>query len=193
MTMQSATQQRILPESAYAIGLPIALGAAVLVAWQLGVKLAGISPVILPAPSDIAFAFNGIGGELLRQGWATGSEAFLAFFLSCAFGLAAAFLLSSSAVAFEMFYPNLVVFQIIPKIALAPLFTFWLGIEAPSRLSYARRRQCAAALPRRGRQPLADILLGAGALFAALFLQRRQDRGYDVGHRHRHRRVHLRQ
>ncbi len=135
--MQRATPQRVFPESAYAVGLPIALGAAVLVAWQLGVKLAGISPVILPAPSDIALAFHGIGGELLRQGWATGSEAFLAFFLSCAFGLAAAFLLSSSAVAFEMFYPNLVVFQIIPKIALAPLFTFWLGIEAPSRLSYA--------------------------------------------------------
>lgn len=137
MSIEAPTQGRAIPETAYAVGLPIALGVVVLAAWQLGVKAVGISPVILPAPSDIVQSFNGISGELMRQAWATGSEALFAFFLSCAFGLAAAFLLSSSAVAFEMFYPNLVIFQIIPKIALAPLFTFWLGIAATSRLSYA--------------------------------------------------------
>jgi NitT/TauT family transport system permease protein len=82
-------------------------------------------------------SFNGIIGDLLRQAWATGSQALFAFILSCAFGLAVALLLGSSSIAFEMFYPNLLVLQIIPKIALAPLFTFWLGIAATSRLSCA--------------------------------------------------------
>ena len=36
----------------------------------------------------------------------------------------------------EMLYPNLVIFQLIPKIALAPLFVIWLGIDAPSRLVF---------------------------------------------------------
>ena len=126
-----------IPETAYALALPIGLGIAILMGWQLVVRLASISPVILPAPSDIVLSFGGIGGELLRQGWATGSEALFAFILSCLFGVAAAFLLGFSSIAFETFYPGLVVFQIIPKIALAPLFTFWLGIAATSRLSYA--------------------------------------------------------
>jgi NitT/TauT family transport system permease protein len=137
MSLDTSPRASAISERTYAIGLPIAVGVVVLAAWQIGVAVSGISPVILPAPSDILRSFNGITGELLQQGWATGSEALLAFVLSCAFGLAAALVLCSSTIAFEAFYPNLVVFQIIPKIALAPLFTFWLGIAAPSRLTYA--------------------------------------------------------
>jgi NitT/TauT family transport system permease protein len=137
MTIEASPRRQIIPESAYAVGLPIALGVAVLAAWQIGVTLSGISPVILPAPSDILLSFSGISGDLLRHAWATGSEALLAFILSCVLGAATAAILSSSVLAFETFYPNLVVFQIIPKIALAPLFTFWLGIATTSRLSYS--------------------------------------------------------
>jgi NitT/TauT family transport system permease protein len=137
MKPETSAQQRATPEAAYAVGLPFALGAVVILAWQLGAKLGGISPVILPAPSDILLSFNGISGELFHHAWATGSEALLALILSCAFGLAVALVLGFSSVAFDMFYPNLVIFQIIPKIALAPLFTFWLGIAATSRLSYS--------------------------------------------------------
>ena len=131
------TRPTRISESTYAVGLPIAVAVAVLAGWQISVRALGVSPVILPAPSDIAAAMRGLGTDLLHQGWATGSEALFAFFLSCAFGVAASLLLAFSAIAFELFYPGLVVFQIIPKIALAPLFTFWLGIAATSRLSYA--------------------------------------------------------
>jgi NitT/TauT family transport system permease protein len=137
MNLKLSTRRDATAEAAYAVGLPVAVGVVTLAAWQLGVKLSGISPVILPAPTDIVVSFNGITGDLIHQAWATGSEALLAFILSCAFGLALALLLGSSAVAFDMLYPNLIVFQIIPKIALAPLFTFWLGIATTSRLSYA--------------------------------------------------------
>lgn len=137
MRLALSSREGGLPEAAYAVGLPLALGAVVLLAWQIGVRLAGISPVILPAPSDIILSFGGIAGDLARQAWATGSEALLAFLLSCLLGLVAALLLGSSTILFETVYPNLVIFQIIPKIALAPLFTFWLGIAATSRLSYA--------------------------------------------------------
>ena len=119
------------------VGPPLAVALGVVAACQICVKATGVSPLVLPAPSDVLFAFRGVTSELMAQAWATGSEALLAFILSCAFGLFAALLLSSSTVAFEAFYPNMVVFQIIPKIALAPLFTFWLGIGATSRLSYA--------------------------------------------------------
>ncbi len=126
-----------ISDASLSVLLPVGLAVFVLVAWQIGAKVSGISPVILPAPSDILASYNGIVGDLAHQSVATGSEAFFAFFLSCFFGLITALVLSSSVILFETFYPNLVVFQIIPKIALAPLFTFWLGIGATSRLSYA--------------------------------------------------------
>jgi ABC-type nitrate/sulfonate/bicarbonate transport system permease component len=34
-------------------------------------------------------------------------------------------------------YPNLVILQLIPKIALAPLFVVWLGISSESRVAFA--------------------------------------------------------
>jgi NitT/TauT family transport system permease protein len=137
VSLDSPQPAKGLAESLYAIGLPAGIAAAVVAVWQAGVMVSGVSPVILPAPADVLSAFDGTMGELVQQSWATGSEALLAFLLSCTFGLAAAIVLSSSVIAFEAFYPNLVVFQIIPKIALAPLFTFWLGIAAPARLTYA--------------------------------------------------------
>jgi ABC-type nitrate/sulfonate/bicarbonate transport system permease component len=34
-------------------------------------------------------------------------------------------------------YPNLVILQLIPKMALAPLFVAWLGISSESRVAFA--------------------------------------------------------
>ena len=34
-------------------------------------------------------------------------------------------------------YPNVILFQLIPKIALAPLFIVWLGIGLPSRVTFS--------------------------------------------------------
>src|SRR5258707_12691658 len=34
-------------------------------------------------------------------------------------------------------YPNLVILQLIPKVALAPLFVVWLGISSESRVAFA--------------------------------------------------------
>lgn len=118
-------------------GLPIGLGIVLLVAWQTAVRVADIPQVIMPAPTDIIRSFDGISGVLARHAWATGSELLIAFLLATLLGLTVAMLLCTSTLAFAAFYPHIVLFQLIPKIALAPLFTFWLGIAAPSRLTYA--------------------------------------------------------
>lgn len=118
-------------------GLPAGLGILILVVWQVAVRNAGIAQVILPAPTDIVNSFDGIVGVLGYHAWATGSESFVAFLLAMLLGVAVAIVLGMSTLAFEAFYPHIVLFQLIPKIALAPLFTFWLGIAAPSRLTYA--------------------------------------------------------
>ena len=124
-------------ETAWAIGLPVALGLAVLLAWQALVRLGHVPEVILPAPTDIGRALLLAAHELGPHARATGLESLFAFVLSVGLGLLAAMLLSAFPLLFEAVYPNLVLFQLLPKIALAPLFVFWLGIGSPSRLTYS--------------------------------------------------------
>jgi NitT/TauT family transport system permease protein len=45
--------------------------------------------------------------------------------------------MSLSAAVRDAVYPNLVLLQLIPKIALAPVFVVWLGVDAPSRIAFA--------------------------------------------------------
>ena len=45
--------------------------------------------------------------------------------------------MSASRLAREALYPNIVFFQLIPKIALAPLFIVWLGIGSESRVTFS--------------------------------------------------------
>ena len=124
-------------ERALTVILPAVTAVLFLGCWQATAKHWAISAVILPAPTDILHALAGEWAYLLLQAYYTGSEALLACILSGVLGALIASLLASSGLLREMLYPNLVAFQLIPKIALAPLFVIWLGIDAPSRLVFS--------------------------------------------------------
>jgi NitT/TauT family transport system permease protein len=124
-------------DRAWGLALPILLGAVVIAAWQIAVRHFGVPAVILPAPSNVVVDLFGALGDLAPNARATGFEALFAFLISVGFGLVAAMLLSAFPLLFDAVYPNLVLFQLLPKIALAPLFVFWLGIGASSRLTYS--------------------------------------------------------
>ena len=119
------------------IVLPILLAAAVLVAWELWVRLAHIPAVILPAPSAILDIMVKQHEILLRHAIPTVLESAAGFALASILGIGLAVWLSYSRTAREALYPNLVFFQLIPKIALAPLFIIWLGIGSESRLAFS--------------------------------------------------------
>jgi NitT/TauT family transport system permease protein len=74
---------------------------------------------------------------LVRHAVPTGSEAAVGFLLASVLGISLAVLLSYSRWARAALYPNVVFFQLIPKIALAPLFIVWLGIGSESRLAFS--------------------------------------------------------
>jgi NitT/TauT family transport system permease protein len=118
--------------------LPVATVLAVLVAWEALVRMLKISPVLLPPPSMIGQRLLDLFFPLLlRHTIPTAWESILAFLISSALGVALAGLLSSATLLREALYPNVVLFQLIPKIALAPLFIVWLGIGSQSRLAFA--------------------------------------------------------
>lgn len=116
---------------------PALTGAVVLAAWQSATLYWTINKVILPGPGDVWRAlYTGWAGLLYEAGF-TGTEAVVACLLSGLLGAAVAILLASATWLREMLLPNLVLFQLVPKIALAPVFVIWLGIDAPSRLAFS--------------------------------------------------------
>ena len=116
---------------------PLLLAALVLGAWEWVVAARSIPAVILPAPSAVASALVALWPLLMQHAWPTGSEAVAAFVLASLGGVALAVAISGSAWVRAAVYPNMVFFQLIPKIALAPLFLVWLGIGTEMRLTFA--------------------------------------------------------
>jgi NitT/TauT family transport system permease protein len=93
--------------------------------------------VILPTPTDIAEELWRNFPVLLRQAVPTTLDSVTAFAVATVLGVAIAIAVAYSPLVRDTLYPNLVLFQLIPKIALAPLFVVWLGITSESRVTYA--------------------------------------------------------
>ena len=124
-------------ERALSFVLPLASAVVIAAAWQLAVQLGDIREIILPAPSAIAEKLLRTLPSLLDQAVVTGREALAAFALAVAAGFAGAAAISSSRILREIVYPAIVTLQLIPKVALAPLFVIFLGIDHEARITFA--------------------------------------------------------
>jgi len=120
-----------------AVLLPIATALVFLLAWQAITVYAGISPAILPPPTMVLEQLIGNFALIMKHTIPTTYETLLAFGISIPLGIALAGLMVYSTLAYQALYPNIVFFQLIPKIALAPLFIVWLGIGSPSRVTFS--------------------------------------------------------
>jgi NitT/TauT family transport system permease protein len=119
------------------IVLPLGLAFAVLSVWQLYVTVWNIPAVILPSPVSIGRYIVARYDILLMHAVPTTLESAAGFLLALVLGVALAIVITYSDTAREALYPNLIFFQLIPKIALAPLFIIWLGVGAQSRIAFS--------------------------------------------------------
>jgi NitT/TauT family transport system permease protein len=119
------------------VGQPLAAAALVLIAWEALVRAYDIRPVILPTPSAIVLATYSQWHTLLSNAVPTALESLAGFIISVVAGGLLGILLTFSRVARDSLYPNVVLFQLIPKVAVAPLFMLWLGIDWHSRVAIA--------------------------------------------------------
>lgn len=117
--------------------LPMLTAALVIGLWEAVVRLAKIPDVLLPTPSAVAVRLVETFPFLLQQAVPTTLETIAGFIISAVLGIALAVLICASRLAREALYPNIVFFQLIPKIALAPLFIVWLGIGSSSRVTFS--------------------------------------------------------
>lgn len=119
------------------LGWPIAVSLAVLALWEVVVGALGVKPVLLPRPTLIARVLWERAPLILEHLWPTFYEIVLGFLLSVVGGVLVAVLITYSEIARKGFYPLIVVSQIVPKVAVAPLLVVWFGLGGTSRLLLA--------------------------------------------------------
>ena len=114
---------------------PIVL-AAVLGGWEFYVKAAGVSDLVLPAPSQIAVAlYDGlVSGLLIEHFLVTFTELSLGFAGALVMALVVGTLISQSRLAEAALMPFVVALQTTPKIAIAPLILIWVGFGIQSKI-----------------------------------------------------------
>jgi NitT/TauT family transport system permease protein len=108
----------------------------VLAVWEALVRGLAIPQFILPAPTAVFMGlYRGItGGLYVEHIWITLTETLLGFALGSilAFTLGTAVALSRRVEYF--LYPFIVMFQAMPKVALAPLIIVWFGLGLTSKV-----------------------------------------------------------
>lgn len=105
----------------------ILLAAALLLAWQIYCALAGVSPLVLPAPTDVVRSLVVERARIGPHALSTIRVATLGFSISVAFAFAASVALHFSPWLRRGLMPLLVASQTVPLVALAPLMILWFG------------------------------------------------------------------
>ena len=106
---------------------PAALAAALLMLWEGYVRVADVSPAILPAPSRVLTATIDAAEVLWWHTRQTLGETLLGFLLALVIGVVCATAIDFFAVVRRALFPLLITSQTIPIIALAPLLVLWFG------------------------------------------------------------------
>ena len=107
----------------------VALLVVLLSAWELFARQSGVSALVLPAPSAVAAAlWTGLASGYF---WPHIASTLQALVLGLAAGAAIGLLAGMALAEFEfldrVLTPYVVVSQVVPKLALAPLFVLWFG------------------------------------------------------------------
>ncbi|WP_043004256.1 ABC transporter permease [Comamonas testosteroni] len=102
---------------------------AVIAMWEMAARLLGLSALVLPAPSAVALSlWSGLAsGYFWPHLWATLQALLLGLLIGSAVGLLSGMALAESELLERVLKPYVVVSQVVPKLALAPLFVLWFG------------------------------------------------------------------
>jgi len=108
-----------------------------LVGWQLIVVIFKMPPYLLPTPGAIAHSFIDNLPLLMSNGWVTVWEMLAGYALAVAVALPLAIAITSSQRFNDFVMPTMLFFQIVPKVAIAPLFLVWFGVGATPKVLVA--------------------------------------------------------
>src|SRR5256884_1611327 len=118
------------------IAFTILLFCASILAWEGIVRIFEVPTFIFPAPSKVAAAlWNGFASGLYQKHLShTLLETLLGFLLGSALGFFLGAAVALNRYVEYFFYPYIVMFQSLPKVALAPLIVVWFGLGLKSQV-----------------------------------------------------------
>jgi NitT/TauT family transport system permease protein len=116
---------------------PVAVFIVLAVLWEWAVDIFAIKPYLLPALSSVLRSLWHNRMMLFEQALVTGGEIVLGYAAAVIGGVLMALAIFAWPLVYRMFYPVLVVFQGLPKIALAPLMIVWVGYGTSSKVLMA--------------------------------------------------------
>jgi NitT/TauT family transport system permease protein len=108
-----------------------------LVVWEIGVIVFKAPAYLLPPPTVIFQTFIDEFGRLAFHGWVTLYEMLLGYGLAVAVAIPLAIAITSSERFDRFTMPTLLFFQVVPKVAVAPLFLVWFGVGAMPKVLVA--------------------------------------------------------
>ena len=109
---------------------------ASLALWEAAVRILKVPAFILPPPSAIGAALvrGAASGIYLQHFFVTLAETLLGFALGSTVAFVLGMALAASPLTEYFLYPYIVMFQSMPKVALAPLVVVWFGLGLTSKV-----------------------------------------------------------
>lgn len=95
--------------------------------WESAVTLFGIKEYLLPPPSKVWTEFLRRYDTVMASAWVTTQEIVAGYLVAVVVSIPLALSVAYSRFMENAVYPIVVFLQIIPKIAIAPLFIIWFG------------------------------------------------------------------
>jgi NitT/TauT family transport system permease protein len=102
--------------------------------WWGAVEACSIPPYRLPGPGPVFDRLISHAGMLWTHTQVTLIEILLGFGLTIVTAIPLGLLIALSALAKQIVYPPIMLMQLVPKIAVAPLFLVWLGFGLESKV-----------------------------------------------------------
>ncbi|MFL5423583.1 MAG: ABC transporter permease [Myxococcales bacterium] len=104
--------------------------------WEGAVRALRVPAFILPPPSQIGAALyrGALSGIYLHHFWITLAETLLGFVAGATVAFLFGTVIAASRPAEYFLYPYIVMFQSMPKVALAPLIIVWFGLGLGSKV-----------------------------------------------------------
>jgi len=135
--MSSSSQSRLAVLFRQLIRLALAgpiVIAGMFVFWEIFVRVFQIQQFVLPAPSAIFEAMWQWRVPILENSWQTLMTTLIGFAFAIVIGGIGGVALGSSRVIYDGFYPALIAFNSVPKVAVIPVLVIWFGIGSGSKV-----------------------------------------------------------
>ncbi len=116
---------------------PVCFGVGILAAWEAVVRVTGLKPFVLPAPTAIWTAFTDRFSDVVDKSMVTGANALIGLVLGAVFGIAMSFVIVRFRLLEELVTPLAVALNAVPIVVIVPVLNnmlFGTTSQVPRRL-----------------------------------------------------------